>query len=414
MKRLLLINSVCGIGSTGKICSKIAHQYESKGYEVKIAYGRTKRVSEDSRKYAVRIGTFFDVCIHALFTLIFDKHGLGSKRSTIKFIKWAEEFNPDILWLHNIHGFFINYEILFEWIKTRPNMEIKWTLHDCWSFTGHCSHFLYSGCEKWKTGCYKCPSKREYPPTLLFDNSKNNYNRKKKAFSGIKNLELITPSAWLANLTRESFLRDYPVTVINNTVNTEIFKKTESSLRAELNLQEKKVILAVASPWTERKGLFDLLLLSELLNKNFAIVIIGLTEKQITKYSKKIYSKEKLIIEKQNLLNSYDNDICYVKKIDCNYVISKGIKSIYQIFVKLFKDDKAIGRIIGEGAEKILLSRTDSQKTLAQYYSMADYFINPTYEDNFPTVNLEARACGTPVITYDTGGCTETLETVIK
>lgn len=344
--RILIINSVCGIGSTGRICADLAQQFEKDGHEVKIAYGRSGYVPEKFKKYAVRIGTDFDVKLHALRTRLFDTHGFGSKSATKKFLKWADEFNPDLVWLHNIHGYYINIEMLFDWLKSRPQTQVKWTLHDCWAFTGHCSYFTMANCNKWQTQCSNCPQIKTYPSSL-YDNSKNNFERKKAAFTGVKNMTLITPSKWLADLAKQSFLKEYPVEVIYNTIDKNIFKPTPSDFRKKYNLENKKIILGVASVWEERKGLKDFLKLAQVLDEKYVIVLVGVSDKQI-------------------------------KTLPKNCI---GIK------------------------------RTSSPQELAQIYTAADVFFNPTYEDNYPTVNLEAQACGCPVITYDTGGCRETIYT---
>ena len=229
--KILLINSVCGIGSTGRICTDLAQEYEAQGHEVKIAYGRDSYVPEKYSKYAVRIGSDLDIRIHGVLSRLFDAHGLGSKSATKKFLKWAEEYKPDLLWLHNIHGYYINYELLFEWIKKHPEMEVKWTLHSCWSFTGHCSHFTFVKCYKWKNHCENCPQKKRYPASLFLDCSKGNFDRKKKAFCGVKNMTLITPSKWLADLVKQSFLKEYPVEVRYNTIDTNVFKPTSGNFR---------------------------------------------------------------------------------------------------------------------------------------------------------------------------------------
>lgn len=351
--KLLLINSVCGIGSTGRICTGIAEEYEQKGWEAKIAYGRKGYVPEASRKYAVRIGSAPEMYMHVLGTRLFDAHGLLSARSTRKFLKWADEFDPDMLWLHNIHGYYINYRLLFDWIKSRPGMQVKWTLHDCWTFTGHCSHFMYEGCERWKEGCHDCPNKREYPASLMCDRSRKNYEQKREAFCGVKDLTLITPSKWLADEVGKSFLSKYPVEVSYNTVNTQIFKPVKGDFRKEHGISDgDHMILAVAGVWNRKKGLDDLLSINARLRSDkenkCRMVIAGLTDDQASK------------------INRDDPDI-------------------------------------------ICIGHTDSAEELAEIYSAADVFINPTYEDNYPTVNLEAEACGTPVITYDTGGCRETV-----
>ncbi len=342
--RVLMINSVCGIRSTGRICTDIADELTAQGHEVKIAYGR-ESVPEKHRKYAIKIGSDMDQRFHGIRTRLFDEHGFGSKKATEKFLQWADEFDPDIVWLHNIHGYYINIELLFAWIKKRPNMQVKWTLHDCWAFTGHCSYFTLVKCEQWRTHCSYCSQKARYPSSILKDNCKNNFDRKKAAFTGVENMTLITPSQWLADLVKQSFLGEYPVEVHYNTIDTQVFKPTESDFRESRGLKDKKIVLGVASVWDERKGLGDFIKLSELLDDRFAIVLIGLTKKQIGQIPERI----------------------------------------------------------------IALTRTNSTRELAEIYSSADVFFNPTYEDNYPTVNLESEACGTPVITYRTGGAPETL-----
>ena len=344
--KVLFINAVCGTGSTGKICAELAEKYEQEGHEVKIAYGRQAFVPEKYRKYAVRIGSDLDVKIHALYTRVTDRHGLASKRATKKFLAWAEIYSPDILWLHNIHGYYINYEMLFAWIKTHPEMEVKWTLHDCWAFTGHCPHFTAAGCDKWKVRCCDCPEKKQYPASNVMDNSRDNYKRKKRAFCGVHNLTIITPSKWLANLVKESYLREYPVEVVYNTIDTNVFKPTESTFRKKYNIEHKKIILGVANVWNVRKGFDDFIKLAKLLSDDYVVVLVGLDEKQL-----------------------------------------KGLP------------DNVIG-----------VMRTNGPKELAGIYTTADVFVNLTYEDTYPTVNLEAKACGTPVITYRTGGSVESVD----
>lgn len=343
--RVLFINSVCGIRSTGRICTDLARNCINQGDEVKIAYGREETVPEEFQKYAVRIGTKVDLQLHALRTRILDEHGFGSVKATRNFLKWAEEYDPQLLWLHNIHGYYINVEMLFAWIKSRPQMKVKWTLHDCWAFTGHCSYFTMENCSKWKSFCDKCPQKRKYPASLLKDNCKKNFTRKKAAFCGVNDMTLITPSRWLADLVKQSFLKEYPIEVQYNTIDANIFKPTPSDFRKKNGFENKKIILGVASVWDVRKGFRDFLKLSEILDERYAIVLVGLSDAQIKQ---------------------------------CKY------------------------NMLG-------IQRTNSPQELAQIYTAADVFFNPTYEDNYPTVNLEAEACGTRVITYKTGGAPETI-----
>lgn len=343
--KVLLINSVCGIGSTGKICGALAEDFVRQGHEAVIAYGRDGNVPERYQPFAHRIGTDLDVKISALRTRLLDDHGFANEQATRKFLKWAEEYNPDLLWLHNIHGYYIHVGLLFDWIKSRPNMQVKWTLHDCWAFTGHCPHFIGSGCQRWKTGCHHCPEKNNYPASAVLDNSRANYRRKKAAFTGVRNMQLIVPSKWLGDLVEQSFLGEYPVEVRYNTIDTDVFKPTPGDFRKKHGLEDKKIVLGVAGVWTDKKGLGDFLELRKQLDEEHAVVLVGVNEQQ-------------------------------------RQALPQGILGI---------------------------TRTNNPRELAEIYTAADVFFNPTYEDNYPTVNLEAESCGTRVITYDTGGCAETL-----
>lgn len=346
--RLLLINSVCGSGSTGRIAAKIADEYDAKGWEVCFGYGREAYVPEDCRKWALRIGNSLSVRLHGVLTRLFDWHAdrLCSWWSTRKFLKWAEEWKPDLLWLHNLHGYYINYELLFKWIKKHPEMEVKWDLHDCWAYTGHCSHFQLTGCERWKTGCHGCPEKGEYPATKFLSAAKSNWDRKKNAFCGVKKMTLITPSNWLADLTRQGFLGEYPIIVKKHPLDTSVFKPTPSDWRKRNGLEGKTIVLGVASVWDRRKGFQDFLALRNLLDEKCVIVLVGLTAKQIA-------------------------------------ALPKGIVGI---------------------------ARTNSAKELAEIYSAVDWFFNPTHEDIYSMTNMEAAACGCRVVTYDTGGAPEAVE----
>ena len=235
--------------------------------------------------------------------------------------------------------------MLFAWIKKHPEMQVKWTLHDCWAFTGHFSHFTAVKCEQWKIRCSYCSQLRRYPKCYAMSNVGRNFDRKKAAFTGVSNMELIVPSHWLEGLVKQSFLKEYPIEVVYNTIDTNIFKPTPSDFRKRYGLQGKKIVLGVASVWDERKGLNDFIKLAQMLDDHYVIVLVGLTEKQIKQMPKKIL----------------------------------GIK------------------------------RTNSTRELAAIYTAADVFVNLTYEDNYPTVNLEAQACGTPVVCFNSGGVCETI-----
>jgi len=343
--KVLFINSVAGFGSTGRIAADQCRTLMDQGHECVLAYGRDQANCDDIPTRC--IGTSMDFKLHGVATRLLDNHGFASGGATRKFLDWATEFDPDVLWLHNIHGYYLNIELLFNWIKSRPQMKVRWTLHDCWTFTGHCAYFDFAGCDRWMTGCHDCPQKKAYPASMLLDNSKRNFAKKKALFTGVKDMTLITPSRWLADLLKQSFLKEYPVEVVYNTINTDIFKPTESDFRQKNGLEKKKIILGVASIWEKRKGLKDILSVAEMVDENYHIVLVG------------------TIPELQEL------------KIPDNV---------------------------------LLIPRTNSPQELAAIYTAADVLVNPTYEDNYPTVNLEALACGTPVITYRTGGSLESLD----
>jgi glycosyltransferase involved in cell wall biosynthesis len=260
-------------------------------------------------------------------------------------IRRIKELNPDVIHLHNIHGYYLNIEVLFSFLRDY-NKPVVWTLHDCWAFTGHCAYFDYANCEQWRTHCTKCPEKKSYPKSFALDNSSRNFDRKKRLFSGIRDLSIVTPSEWLSDLVGESFLSNYPRRVINNGIDLEVFKPTKGDFRNKRNLDSLFIILGVAAGWNRRKGLETFLELSRELSDNEKIVLVGLTSKQ-------------------------------KKTLPAN--------------------------ILG-------IERTNSAQELAEMYSASDVFLNPTLEDNFPTTNLEAMACGTPVITYRTGGSPETID----
>ncbi|SEN48756.1 Glycosyltransferase involved in cell wall bisynthesis [Mesobacillus persicus] len=339
--RVLQINSVCGVGSTGRIATDIDKILKNEGNESYIAFGRGNAKFSDT---TIKIGSKLDNYIHVAQTRFFDKHGFASKKATKDFINKVKELDPDVIHLHNIHGYYLNIEILFDYLK-ETEKPVVWTLHDCWPFTGHCSYFDYVSCDKWITECHSCPQTKSYPSSLIADNSKQNYYKKKELFNGVKHLTIVTPSNWLAEIVKKSFLGRYPVEVINNGIDLEVFKPTESDFRGKLNIKDKFIILGVAGAWEKRKGYEYFYGLSKELKEDEVIVMVGLTEQQ---------TKE--------------------------------------------LPDNVIG-----------ITKTDSVKELAEIYSAADVFVNPTLEDNFPTTNLEALACGTPVITFNTGGSIESI-----
>ena len=342
MAVLLQINVTANWGSHGRIAENIGELAMEHGWESHIAYGR---YANKSKSEIYKIGSAIDIYNHVLQTRVFDRHGLASKQATRRLIEYIDSVAPDIIHLHNIHGYYLNYPLLFEYLQ-KSEIPVVWTLHDCWAFTGHCANFDYINCDRWKFHCHHCPALGRYPHSSLFDRSSDNFNDKCKWFTSLKNMTIVPVSDWLASKVRQSFLSRYPIQVIHNGVDTSTFNY-QSVKKEDFGFQDKFIVLGVASVWDDRKGLADFLKLRNVLPEEYAIILIGLTNKQIKK-------------------------------------LPQGILGI---------------------------SRTNRVKELAEYYSLADVYVNPTWEDNFPTTNLEAQACGTPVITYRTGGSIEAINT---
>lgn len=340
--KILQINSVCGYGSTGRITTELYKAYEEYGHECIIAYGR----GIAPKKYkTIKIGSTLDNYTHVIKTRILDKHGFGSKKATEKFIEKVKIYNPDIIHLHNIHGYYINIEILFNYLK-ESNKKVIWTLHDCWAFTGHCSYFDYVKCDKWKSKCLNCKQKKEYPSTIFLDSSKYNFNKKMELFLGIKNMTIVTPSKWLAKLVKKSFLNEYDVEVIYNGIDLNLFKPRKSDLREKYDIVDKIILLGVANIWEERKGLNTFIDLNKALDDKYKIFLVGLNDEQIRRLPKNII----------------------------------GIK------------------------------RTNTIEELVEIYSMADIFINTSYEETMGLTTVEALATGTNVIVRNSTAMPEIVE----
>ena len=340
--KVLMINTVCGIRSTGRICTDLAAALEAEGHEVRIAYGR-EDVPEQFTKYAVRIGSDSDVKLHGVRARLFDGCGSGSRKATARFIEWVKSYDPDVIHLHNLHGYYLNLEVLFDYLRD-CGKRVIWTLHDCWAFTGHSAFCDAVDCVLWKTGCHDCPLKKEYPASFI-DRSRINWQRKKGILTGVPDMTLITPSKWLAGLAKESFLAGYSVKVINNGIDTTQFYPIESDFKESYGIADKKMLLGVTTAWSDMKGYSDFLKLADMIDDRYRIVMVGLTKKQLTTLPEKI----------------------------------------------------------------IGIERTNNLQELAAIYTASDALLNLSYCENYPTVSLEARSCGTPVISYDAGGSAETL-----
>lgn len=334
-------------GSTGDIMMKEHRELLERGEDSYAFWGRGRDAHDD---HEMRFASNMEVNLDVLQTRLDGRAGFHSKSATRRLLKRLDEINPDVVHLHNIHGYYVNIEMLFKWLSAHT-CRVEWTLHDCWAFTGHCAYFTYVKCAQWQDHCAlktPCPQLHTYPKTYSKTSCTKNYKDKKRFFCMLprERVKLITPSQWLADLVGQSFLAIYPVEVRHNTIDTSVFKPTTNDFRERYGMGDRFMILGVASPWTERKGLQDFVRLAqELDSERYVVVLVGLNKKQLD-------------------------------------ALPEGI---------------------------VGLTRTDSAEELASIYSTADVFFNPTQEDNFPTVNLEAEACGTPVVTYDVGGCKETV-----
>lgn len=326
--------------AAGNIMMNLHKSMLAQGFDSYVVWGRG-REPVGNREY--KMTNSLDVAVHGVYSRLFDRTGFASSNATRRLVAWLNNIKPDIIHLHCIHGYYLNIKILFDYIR-QNDIRVVWTQHDCWAFTGHCAYFDAVGCEKWKTGCFDCPQLNTYPKALV-DNSKKNWLDKKTLFSGL-NIQIVTPCEWLKEKMKDSFLGEYPIEVIYNGIDLNVFHPVKSDYKSRINATNKYMILGVAGEWTARKGLNDFVKLGKMLDQDFfQIVLVGLTVKQ-----------------KKKLPSS----------------------------------------IIG-------IERTENVRELVELYSAADVFLNPTYEDNYPTTNLEAIACGTRVLTYKTGGSPESI-----
>lgn len=328
-------------GGIGRLSRDISDVLYASGIDNYICYGRGQ-IFNSKRDHM--FGSKVEVYVHALMTRFTDRTGFYSSNGTKELLKFLDEVSPDLIQIHNLHGYYINIQMLFDYIK-KKNIPVVWTLHDCWAFTGHCTHFSLIGCTKWKSGCYMCPNLKYYPKTINGKNVHRNYQDKQRIFNSVEKLILVTPSEWLAKLAKESFLGKYTVKTIRNGIDLNIFRITSGLDKSKYGINNKKIILGVASSWSDKKGLSDFIRLSGMISDDFQIVLVGLSEKQL------------------NLLTP---------------------------------------RMVG-------ITHTENAVELAKIYSEAFIFLNLTYEDNFPTTNIEAMACGTSVLTYNTGGSPESI-----
>lgn len=342
MPILIQIDSCLGKGSTGRITESIGLIMKRLGWDCYVVHG--DRYAGETKLESMKTVSRVQEYLHALGSILFDRHGLFSSSQTRRIMEKVRDMKPDIIQLHCVHGYYINYEILFEFLH-EMNVPVVWTFHDCWAFTGHCAHFDFAGCDKWKTGCYACELLKEYPRSVFIDNSKDNWLRKRKSFTSVDKLHIVAVSKWLSDIVGHSFMQKYPIEVIHNGIDLSVFKRVDNNIREQYGISsDETLVLGVATAWGKDKGLNDFIRLSQ--EPAIKVVLVGVSEE--------------------------------VRKLLPENIIA--------------------------------VNRTESQQKLAEFYSAADMLVNPTYNDSFPTVNLEALACGTPVVTYRTGGSPEAID----
>lgn len=343
MPKLVQFNPVANWGSTGRLTEDIGDVAMAAGWDSYIAFGRQ---FNPSTSHLLRIGGNWSVISHTLKTRFFDRQGFGSYCATSTLLKKFDEIKPDIFQFHNLHGNFLNLPLILRY-AIEKNIPIVWSLHDCWSMTGHCTHFVKIGCERWKTECYRCPLKAEYPNSWLFDQSRRNFREKKKLIEAIPQLSIISGSEWLASIAAESYFKGRTIHVIPDGIDTDIFQPRNNGilLRRKLGIEGKFVILATGTGWGEDKGFYDYGKLKKMLSDDYAIVLVGLSPEWLSK-------------------------------------IPEGV---------------------------IGLPRTKTPQELSEYYSMADCVISLSRMESFGLTPVEGYACGTPAIVYDTTALPELI-----
>lgn len=285
MPKLLQIGSALNCGAPGKIAEQIGLLAMTRGWDVYMAHGM--RHSNPSQLKTIPMVTSHEEKIHALYSLLLDRHGLGPDGKTKKLVQWIENNKPDVIHLHNIHGYFLNYKTLFEYLATR-DIPLVWTFHDFWPITGHCAYFDHIGCRKWETQCMDCPINGEYPKSILLSRTSKNFELKRRLFSSIKRMTVVPVSKWGGSLIKDSFLGKYPILPIYNGVDIHVFKPRESDLKRKLGLEGKTILLGVASPWSDRKGYSKYIELRSKLPDNYTIIMVGVNDQEIQELPKGI------------------------------------------------------------------------------------------------------------------------------
>lgn len=340
MKTIVEINGI-NYASTGNITLNIARTAREEGFKVYTFFRNSRMGNKQKDDTQSFIGYWLDRVISERLSYITGLNGYFNIINTHSFINELDKINPDLVHIHSLCDNYLNIRILFTYLA-KKNIPVIWTLHDNWPFTGRCAQ---NRCTKWQEGCGNCPHKDYYPKTLFFDNSKTVLRKRNEIYNRLENMTIVTPSKWLGDLVKLSILKKFPVKVINNGIDLDVFKPTESDFRKRYNLNNKKVLLGVAYYWDDSKGVDVFIELSKRLPDDYKIVLVG-TNDEVDK------------------------------------ILPDNIVSIH---------------------------KTYNKEELVEIYSACDLFVNPTRDENYPTVNMEAIACGLPVLTFDTGGSAEII-----
>ena len=357
--RIAQINVVSSL-STGRIAVQLCRLVSQHGHKALLCHSRDHAPKDI---FSYRIGCMLDTYVHLGLARITDRAGFFSRFATKRLIRQLKLYKPDLIHLHNLHGYYLHLPTLFHYLK-EVDIPVVWTLHDCWAYTGHCAYYTTAknapplqavrrrakqetvGCDRWMGGCGQCVLKRSYPSSWLMDQSARNWAEKRELFRGVKHMVLTTPSEWLKSEVKKSFLKDYPVYALPNGVDLATFRPcADESFMDDVirsyGLERtggRKLILSVAAVWDERKGLEDLIELSEKLGPEYCVAAVGLDEYQIQALPK-------------------------------NTVL--GIK------------------------------RTGNVHDLCALYTAADVYLSTSKEETMGMTLVEALACGTQVICYD-------------
>lgn len=333
--KVLRITTEVNRSSIGRTTEQIGKLVLNEGWESFIAWGRA---DGNSASQKIRIGSKLSVYVHVLLTRLLDMHGYGSYFATKRFIKQVKKISPDIIHLHDIHGYYINHKVLFDYLKV-AGIPVVWTHHDCWAFTGHCAHFAIVECEKWKTECCGCPQLKAYP-TSYYDGSRRNYIRKKALFTSLDNIYHVGVSKWICDELKHSFFKNHTISFIYNGIDTNKFKPCSvegDSIRKKYGLGEGPLLIVVATAWSKNKGLEDYLGLRRILDEKYTILFVGYPLDQIA-------------------------------------LLPKGISGI---------------------------PRTESIEELATLYSTSSIVLNLSHAESFGKSTAEGLACGVPGIVYN-------------